>query len=52
MTRYVVVRLLQGIATLFVASIIIFGLARLTGNPLDMMLPDTATQEDYEIMTE
>lgn len=48
MSRYVVIRILQGILTLFVASIVVFGLARLTGNPLDVMLDEMATQEEYE----
>lgn len=43
-----VIRILQGILTLFVASIVVFGLARLTGNPLDVMLDEMATQEEYE----
>jgi len=29
-------------------SIIIFGLARITGDPLDVLLPEDATPEDYE----
>ena len=52
MSRYVLIRLMQGIVTLFVASIVIFGLARLTGNPLDMMLPETATEEEYKVIAE
>jgi peptide/nickel transport system permease protein len=51
MTRYVAIRLVQGIVALFLATIIIFMLARLTGDPLDMMLPEDATQEDFELMT-
>lgn len=51
MRRYVAIRVLQGIVVLFAASIIIFGLARCTGNPLDMMLDDMATEAQYEAMT-
>jgi peptide/nickel transport system permease protein len=50
MGRYLSVRIVQGIVTLFVASIIIFGLARLAGNPLDVILPEDAKKEDYEAM--
>jgi peptide/nickel transport system permease protein len=50
MTRYVGIRIAQGIITLFVASIVIFGLTRLTGNPLDVILPEDATQEDFDAM--
>ncbi len=50
MSRYVVFRLLQGIVALIVASIVVFGLARLSGNPINMMLPETATEEDHAAM--
>jgi peptide/nickel transport system permease protein len=46
MQRYIVIRLFQALITLFVISIIVFGLGRMTGNPLDVMLPLEATQED------
>jgi peptide/nickel transport system permease protein len=39
MQRYILGRLTQSLTTLFVISIFVFGLARLTGNPLDVMLP-------------
>lgn len=52
MSRYVVVRLLQGIIALLFASMVIFGLARLTGNPLDVLLPDGSPREAYEDMAE
>lgn len=45
------IRLLQGIATLFVASVVVFALARLTGNPLDVMLSDAATPEEEKALT-
>ena len=46
MQRYIIVRLFQALITLFVISVIVFGLGRITGNPLDVMLPLEATQED------
>ena len=51
MRRYIVVRLLQGIVALSVATIIIIGIARLTGNPVELMLPLDATKDAYEAMT-
>ena len=48
MSRYVMIRLIQGIIALLIASIVVFCLARLTGNPLSMLLPDTATIEEQK----
>src|SRR5205823_993336 len=44
--RYVVRRLLQGVVLLFVLALIVFALARVTGNPADLLLPEDATAED------
>jgi peptide/nickel transport system permease protein len=46
--RYIVVRLLQTIVALWAVSIIVFALARITGNPLDTLLSFEATLEDRE----
>ena len=43
MKRYIVQRLLQGIVLLFMVAAIVFFLGRLTGNPVDLMLPEDAT---------
>ncbi|MFC1820634.1 ABC transporter permease [Thermodesulfobacteriota bacterium] len=51
MIRYVAGRVMQGLIALFVATIVVFGLARLTGNPLDVLLPETATEEEYADMS-
>jgi peptide/nickel transport system permease protein len=48
MQRYITVRLLQSVLTILVVSVIVFSLARVTGNPLDVLLPLEATPEDYE----
>jgi peptide/nickel transport system permease protein len=48
--RYILRRLLQGLITLFVMSVLVFFTARLTGDPLDVLLPVEATQEDYDRM--
>ena len=50
MKRYMVVRVSQSILVLFAVSIIIFGLARLSGNPLDVLLSDDADAADFELM--
>ncbi|MFC2002257.1 ABC transporter permease [Chloroflexota bacterium] len=47
MQRYIIMRLLQGVATLLVISILVFAFARLTGDPRHMLLPIEATEEDY-----
>jgi peptide/nickel transport system permease protein len=46
MTRYIVHRLLQGVVLLCMVATIVFFLGRLTGNPVDLMLPEDATAED------
>jgi len=46
MTRYIVHRLLQGVVLLCMVTTIVFFLGRLTGNPVDLMLPEDATAED------
>ncbi len=46
MKRFVVQRLLQGIVLLFLVAAIVFFLGRLTGNPVDLMLPEGSTPED------
>jgi peptide/nickel transport system permease protein len=48
MQRYITVRLLQSVLTILVVSVIVFSLARVTGNPLDVLLPLEATPEDYD----
>jgi len=47
MQRFIAVRFLQSLLALWVMSLIVFGLARLSGNPLDTMLPIEALPEDY-----
>jgi peptide/nickel transport system permease protein len=46
MQRYILRRLLQGVVLLFVLALIVFALARVTGNPADLLLPEDATAED------
>ena len=47
MQRYIVIRLFQSLIALFAITIIIFALGRVTGNPLDVLLPEDAGAEDY-----
>jgi len=46
MKRYIANRLLQGVVLLCLVATIVFFLGRLTGNPVDLMLPEDATAED------
>ena len=46
MQRYIMVRVLQTIVALWAVSIIVFALARITGNPLDTLLSFESTEED------
>lgn len=48
MQRYIARRALQSLLALWVMSLVVFTLARFSGNPLDVMLPMEATAEDYE----
>jgi peptide/nickel transport system permease protein len=45
--RFLVVRLLQSLVALAILSVVVFILARATGDPLSMILPMSATEEDY-----
>jgi peptide/nickel transport system permease protein len=47
----VMIRLVQGVVAILIATIIVFWLARLTGNPASLFLPSTATIEDYNQIT-
>ena len=46
MRRYIIVRALQAVLSLFLLSIIIFVVVRLTGDPLTLLLSEEATEED------
>jgi peptide/nickel transport system permease protein len=47
MLRFILVRLLQSLVALAILSVVVFVLARATGDPLHMILPMSATEEDY-----
>jgi len=44
--RFILRRLAQSVLLLFVLALIIFALARVSGNPADLLLREDATQED------
>jgi peptide/nickel transport system permease protein len=44
--RYIVRRLLQAVITLFLVSVIVFILGRLTGDPVALLLTEYSTEED------
>ena len=47
MIRFILSRLLQSLAALAILTVVVFVLARTTGDPLHMILPMSATAEDY-----
>lgn len=48
MQRYILGRLLQAVAALFVISVIVFVLVHLSGDPARLMAPPDASQAEYE----
>ena len=42
MQRFIIIRVFQAVVVLFVVSLIVFGLARLSGSPVDVYLPADA----------
>lgn len=52
MAREIGGRILQALVTLWVTTVIIFLLVRLTGSPVDVILPDTATAEQRAAIVE
>ncbi len=50
--RFILLRLGQAILSLWVVSVIVFGLGRITGDPVDVMLPIDATHEERKQLRE
>src|SRR6476619_4906835 len=50
MSRFIARRLLQGLVLICLVATVVFFLGRLTGNPVDLMLPEDATQEDRQAL--
>ena len=47
MQRFILVRLFHALIALVAVSMIVFGLGRLSGDPLDTLLDVDATADDY-----
>jgi len=45
--RFVLLRLVQSLVALAILSVVVFILARATGDPLHLIMPMSATEEDY-----
>ena len=52
MRRYLVSRIFQAIITLWLLTLVAFLMARLSGNPLDVLLDARATDEDRVVMAQ
>lgn len=50
MQRYIFRRLIQAVVTLFLVAGIVFFLARLTGNPVALLLSESSTEADKELL--
>ena len=50
MTRFIIIRLIQAFVTLIVISMVIFALARASGDPVMLMAPHMATNEDLDVI--
>ena len=47
MIRFILSRVLQSLVALAILSVVVFILARATGDPLHLILPMSASEEDY-----
>src|SRR5215467_1195737 len=50
MSRYLLVRFFESIVTLFVISMVVFVLARATGDPVTLLISDKATAQDIALL--
>jgi len=50
MVRFIIMRIIQTIITLIVISIVVFALARASGDPVMLIAPPMATLEDMEVI--
>ena len=46
MQRFIMIRVLQAFVSLWVVSLIVFGLGRITGDPTAILLPIDATEKE------
>lgn len=52
MARFIILRILQALITLIVISVVVFALARASGDPVMLMAPAQASLEDIEALRE
>lgn len=52
MARYILINSVRGLLTLVAVSILVFSLARLTGDPLDVLAPVDISREDEQAIRE
>jgi len=50
MARFIILRIIQALITLIVISMVIFALARASGDPVMLLAPPMATLEDLEVI--
>lgn len=50
MGRYIVKRVVQGVVTMWLVTLGVFGLMRMIGDPLSFLIPSDATKEDREYL--
>ena len=50
MQRFIVGRVVQSIVSMFVVSVVVFALVRLSGDPIQIMMPAEASKADIELM--
>ena len=50
MQRFIIGRVIQSIVSMFVVSMVVFALVRMSGDPIQIMMPAEATKADIELM--
>src|SRR5438876_39800 len=50
MQRFIIGRVVQSIVSMFVVSVVVFALVRLSGDPIQIMMPAEASKADIELM--
>ena len=50
MARYIIKRSIHALITMVVVSMVVFMIVRLSGDPVEVLVPDEAPAEDYEEM--
>src|SRR5439155_21892914 len=50
MQRFIIGRVIQSIVSMFVVSVVVFALVRLSGDPIQIMMPAEASKADIELV--